>query len=171
MWPVEAYKRWRHGRGFGVHSPYAYRMVSEVLRPQRGYGYYAYGAIVRSISREKASVDVREALMIFRLVLALRPATVALKCDDRAVVRVLERVVALACPSARLADDGEMLLCIGRADAGNCHSRHAYFSDSGNPALASLAAGMTAGHIYRNPRRAVVAGESYLPLQTFEIAF
>ncbi len=35
------YKRWRHGRGFGVHSPLAYALVSEVLRKQRGYAYQA----------------------------------------------------------------------------------------------------------------------------------
>lgn len=35
------YKRWRHTRGFGVHSPFAYRLVTEVVRPPRGYAYYA----------------------------------------------------------------------------------------------------------------------------------
>ncbi len=35
------YKRWRHGRGFGVHSPLAYALVSEVLRKQHGYAYRA----------------------------------------------------------------------------------------------------------------------------------
>lgn len=35
------YKRWRHGRGFGVHSPLAYALVTEVLRKQRGYAYRA----------------------------------------------------------------------------------------------------------------------------------
>lgn len=35
------YKRWRHGRGFGVHSPLAYALVCEVLRKQRGYAYRA----------------------------------------------------------------------------------------------------------------------------------
>lgn len=39
---AEAYKRWRHGRGFGVHSPFAYFMVKEVVRPARGYDYYGY---------------------------------------------------------------------------------------------------------------------------------
>lgn len=35
------YKRWRHGRGFGVHSPLAYALVTEVLRKQRCYAYHA----------------------------------------------------------------------------------------------------------------------------------
>lgn len=35
------YIRWRHSKGFGVHSPYAYRFVTEVLRPGP-YGRYCY---------------------------------------------------------------------------------------------------------------------------------
>lgn len=42
---AEAYRRWRHGRGYGVHSPFAYELVKQVVRPERGYAYYGYGAI------------------------------------------------------------------------------------------------------------------------------
>ena len=35
------YLRFRHTRGFGIHSPYAYRFVTDVLRPG-DYGYYAF---------------------------------------------------------------------------------------------------------------------------------
>lgn len=41
MYLWKAYLRWRHSRGFGVHSPYAYRFVTDVLH-QGEYGYYAY---------------------------------------------------------------------------------------------------------------------------------
>lgn len=37
----ELYRRWRHTRGFGVHSPFAYRLVTEGVRPSRGYIYHA----------------------------------------------------------------------------------------------------------------------------------
>lgn len=37
----DLYKRWRHTRGFGVHSPFAYRLVTEGVRPARGYVYHA----------------------------------------------------------------------------------------------------------------------------------
>ena len=39
-----AFQRLRHSRGFGVHSPFAYRFVTDVIRPGQ-YGYYAYDAI------------------------------------------------------------------------------------------------------------------------------
>lgn len=66
------YKRWRHGRGFGVHSPLAYAVVMETLRPQHGYAYHAEldtrlgGGIIpheraRQIVRLAAFVDARSA--------------------------------------------------------------------------------------------------------------
>lgn len=44
-----AYRRWRHSRGYGVHSPYAYRLVKLALHPQRGYGYYGYDSIEQTL--------------------------------------------------------------------------------------------------------------------------
>lgn len=35
------FTRWRHARGFGIHSPFAYRLIREAIRPARGYAYYA----------------------------------------------------------------------------------------------------------------------------------
>lgn len=32
--------RWRHRRGYGVHSPAAFMLVKEVVCPQTGYRYY-----------------------------------------------------------------------------------------------------------------------------------
>ena len=38
------YRRWRHSKGYGVHSPFAYRFVTTVIRPGC-YGYYSYWEI------------------------------------------------------------------------------------------------------------------------------
>ena len=38
---IDTYRAWRHSRGFGVHSPFAYRLIRDALRPPRGYAYYA----------------------------------------------------------------------------------------------------------------------------------
>jgi hypothetical protein len=42
---IDRYRRWRHGHGYGVHSPFAYFMVKEVVRPGKGYDYYGYAQI------------------------------------------------------------------------------------------------------------------------------
>lgn len=33
--------RWRRSKGYGVHSPLAFRIVTECIRPPRGYAFYA----------------------------------------------------------------------------------------------------------------------------------
>lgn len=35
-------ERYRHSRGYGVHSPFAFVLVNDVLRRSRGYAYYGY---------------------------------------------------------------------------------------------------------------------------------
>lgn len=36
-----SYRRWRHTRGFGVHSPFAYRLIRYAVRPRPDYAFYA----------------------------------------------------------------------------------------------------------------------------------
>ena len=58
MNPLLTYLRWRHSKGFGVHSPYAYRFVTEVVRPG-SYGYYSYWEIDENLrGTEKLSGDL-----------------------------------------------------------------------------------------------------------------
>ncbi|MCH5229639.1 MAG: hypothetical protein J1F12_06570 [Muribaculaceae bacterium] len=38
---IDIFIRWRHSKGFGVHSPYAFRFVNDVVRPGV-YKYYSY---------------------------------------------------------------------------------------------------------------------------------
>ena len=37
---TDSYRRFRHSKGFGVHSPFAYALITEALYPSRGYMYY-----------------------------------------------------------------------------------------------------------------------------------
>lgn len=68
---------YRHSRGFGVHSPWAYTIVREVL-PGRGAAYYAYSDIDRVFGR-----DARLARKVFRLLVHFNPAGVAVTRDVR----------------------------------------------------------------------------------------
>ncbi len=65
---VEYYKRWRHSRGYGVHSPFAYDLVKSVIRIPQGYAYYGYEDIDVTAYRSGIPVSyIREAEMLLRL--------------------------------------------------------------------------------------------------------
>lgn len=72
-----SYKRWRHTRGFGVHSPYAYRFVENVVHPGRLYSYYGYSDIDATCGSEGFSRRVRrEARMFLRFLVFMNPKSV-----------------------------------------------------------------------------------------------
>lgn len=68
MWSriSDSYKRWRHSRGYGVHSPFGYRIVTEAIRPHSRYGWYGYAAIRRECHSESQQVE-SEARMLLRI--------------------------------------------------------------------------------------------------------
>lgn len=63
---ADSYKRWRHGRGFGVHSPFAYRFVNDIVRTRRGYGYYA-GPELEYLLKGRPRRDRQFWRMVFRI--------------------------------------------------------------------------------------------------------
>ncbi len=78
---IKRLNRWRHSRGFGVHSPYAYRLVCDVVRPNPRYGYYGYHDIERAVleSNVGAAAEsrfIRRACLLLRCVATLRPDSV-----------------------------------------------------------------------------------------------
>lgn len=64
---ARSYKRWRHTRGYGVHSPFAYSLVSEVVRPGSDYAYYGYEDIDNSIEHSESRRNRRESRILLRL--------------------------------------------------------------------------------------------------------
>lgn len=73
----ERYRRWRHSRGYGVHSPFAYRLVERVIHPGP-YCYYGYGDIDETFPGSVDRRVRREARMLLRLVAELHPASIFL---------------------------------------------------------------------------------------------
>lgn len=71
MYPAEAYRRWRHSHGFGVHSPFAYDLVRHVVHPPKGYVWYGYTDIDNDILHDRTSRRLphvrRHARMLLRL--------------------------------------------------------------------------------------------------------
>lgn len=158
---IDSYKCWRHGHGFGVHSPFAYRMVREVLRPGRVYAYYAY-----------KSLPAGELRLLYRIMVALQPASVCV-CASGVRREALERLAALAVPSAVPVDgaQADMVIVDRDADARIDGARYVYFNNPEHEALAALCGAMTCGHVYRNRRRALAVLDPGLPCQIFDISY
>lgn len=170
---ARAYKRWRHGRGFGVHSPYAFRMVTDVLRLPSSYFYYAYTDIARERVRLRAPISLNEALLIFRLAVEFAPARVAVFARNP-LHNLLRAIVRLAAPQARItdkADGADMVIAFDPLPAPLAPETHAYLACGALVHADTRAAAGGFGHIYRSRSRAVVAARAHLPFQVFEISF
>lgn len=81
--------RWRHRRGFGVHSPSAYVMMTDVVRPSRLYGLYSYYYLDCLLERMSAPsamlMKARERMrLLLRLCCHLAPSSLKITADKTA---------------------------------------------------------------------------------------
>lgn len=150
-------------RGFGVHSPFAYRFITEVLHQQ--YSYYAYEIIVSDLQR-----------LLFRIIVDLRPHRVAVYASQEMAEAVLAAsrniVVAVAEPEFVVLDykaacDDERTRCmtdiIRGASAMILNADTGYVADI----LSQLEQGMS----FNNGRGVVVIVNKKLPRQDFDVFF
>jgi len=158
---IRWYKSLRHSRGYGIHSPFAYRMVREVLCPPHGYAYYA-----------ESRLPHHELRLIYRILVDRRPATVAVCAGSQA--ESLASLVRLALPSARIVSgEADMLIVHGLVAVPDAaaHARLIYLNDARHPLLRTSGVTLGRGHIYRNPVRALIIRHTALPAQIFDIRF
>lgn len=155
--------RYRHGRGFGVHSPFAYRLITEVLREKLPY--YDWDRIKGKQER-----------LLYRLACRFRPETVSAPAPLADIVRLAESkthptspgnaafVVMDSCdkPSDALAavQRGAILIIF-------CN-HHKRLVDSILPTLADLGYGM----VFDNESDTVlIVANPKLPFQVFKTRF
>ena len=62
---AERFRRWRATRGYGIHSPLAFKVVTQAVRPERGVSYYG-----------EEQLHSRRAQVLLRTVALLQPAYV-----------------------------------------------------------------------------------------------
>lgn len=74
---AEPYRRLRHSRGFGVHSPWAYALIRQAIMPQK-HGYYADPWLKKLFGRDAAAAQ-----MVMRILLHLGAGTVTAVGDSR----------------------------------------------------------------------------------------
>ena len=78
------YKRWRHGRGFGIHSPFAYDFITRTLRERMPYYFYER-LDAMAAARHLDVADQRRLRLIFRIAVRFNPATAAVIGDHNNV--------------------------------------------------------------------------------------
>lgn len=71
----ERFLRWRATKGYGVHSPLAFRLVKNVLRPPRDVVYYGEERLAGRLSRSNRR-QIRRARVLLRFVAEMHPAVV-----------------------------------------------------------------------------------------------
>lgn len=82
------YRRWRHSKGFGVHSPFAYEIVKRVLYPGRRYGWYGYEQIEEKLESGDYIPHIRRrARLLLRLAAFLDIRSAFLPADSHPALR------------------------------------------------------------------------------------
>lgn len=165
--PLKVPAMLRHSLGFGIHSPFAFGFILDVLRLPRKYGYYAYDMIAGTRNRQ-----------LYRISLVLGGARIAVYAgaDMAAAVRQ-------ACPASRLvekspdfvvadfdvaseADFEAVCACISAGVPA------VIFNYGGNAALRAVRRAMPSGMTFANGTDKIVAVPSgSLPRQDFNLFF
>ena len=168
------WRRLRHGRGFGVHSPFAYRFIREVLRERCAY--YAYDRVDALAAEWPGGVS--GARMLFRVAAFVNPS-------HAAASGVAAAIVGMACPSALVdgvpePQTGLIVLQGGEnEDAVLCCTASGatvVVPDRNIPSVAALFARLRNetghGHCFMNGSGAAVfVGRRTLPAETFDVRF
>lgn len=162
---LKAFCRRRTALGFGVHSPFAFRFITEVLRPPRHYAYYAYERIGNdSIAR-----------LAVRLLAAFNPSAVAFEVSEKARLKALRNIVDMVVPQAHTGNKNPEMLFIdtdtGIVDLSGREPCHMLiFGPNAMDTAASIA--RTKGKmIFTNDKDiAVVAALPHLPFTTYHLS-
>lgn len=179
---LDWWQRLRHSRGFGVHSPFAYRFIREVICER--YAFYAYDALDAAAGGWPGGV--RAARLLLRVAVWADAPEVAV-CGQGGAAEAARRILGLACPCAGILDMptagcGLTVVC---SDASQEQTEGAfvaataggalYMPDRRAPQCAALLrrlGAMPCGHSYINGSGAAIfVGRTALPSQTFRVRF
>lgn len=169
------YKRWRHGRGFGIHSPFAYDFITRTLCEKLPY--YAYDSIdALTAERRGTTMSQRRLRLLYRIAVRFNPATIGLfgteySAAERATLSDLRSDVAIQdsptdCTFAIINPDSDNLPNI------NPHAVYIFPDARSGDLQQKLWSQVTRGMRFDNCRGFVVIVTSpTLPRQSFEVRF
>lgn len=81
---IRLFNRWRHGRGFGIHSPFAFRFITATLREQLPY--YAYDRLDALCGSIDTTFDSRRIRLLFRILVHFNPSNVSIIGSPNAAI-------------------------------------------------------------------------------------
>lgn len=167
---LNRFSRWKHSLGFGIHSPFAYRFITEVLCQHLPY--YGYADISRD-SRIR---------LLYRLVAAIQPRAVAILADQPALLagavkRADSRIPVL--PVAAPSDCTHTLIVADDCDVSPdtyipslVAGAHALVLNATASTHGAIASALPHGMIFFNRHGTiVVASYRHLPRQDFAVKF
>lgn len=157
----------RHSRGFGVHSPFAFEFITEVLCQPRHY--YAYAQLPRD-SRQR---------LLHRLVVALQPKAATVVCADSALwwpaiksavsaCRLDEETPEFVLANATEASPEELLAYIDKGAHLMIVNAESCLRDAIKTHMQARGHGMTFAN---SCGTIIVANYSHLPAQHFNVRF
>lgn len=171
--------RMRRSRGFGVHSPFAFRFVTCVLR-ERGE-YYSYEQL-RSLAKDKR--DFRRLALLFRLVCELHPDSIisdGIGEDIRKTILLADSRIRLLSVTEWMMDDGSSGKSLYLASMSDCDTDVAerIFLEEGAMIMPVITAELCerikkrliSGMTFTNGRICIFVSRRDLPRQDFEVDF
>lgn len=155
---LKSFVRRRHSRGFGIHSPFAYHFVTEVLCLSDEYGFYAYSVAGRD----------RRLRLLVRLLAFFNPASV--RIDFSCATDKIEALVHAVCPHAAV-NAGVPDFIISDKDVSQFMPCNALIVGPESRSLLALGrAALEYGMTFSDGHDcAVIAALTHLPRQDFEL--
>lgn len=186
---LTSFNRYRRSKGFGVHSPFAYNFIVNVLRERLHY--YSYNRI-DGVAREDGSISVQDARRLFRTVNYFNPSRVIITADCspaavKAIREVSHHIEIYNFNEMVTGLEGEMLV----VDKCDCKCLHKFekvacrilseggtvviYGMSSRPVNRSLFKSVNCcmewGMTFTNGNMAVMTGRKDLPRQRFNLWF
>lgn len=95
---LRGFRKIRHRKGYGVHSPFAYGLITKVIEEKSGY--YAYQQIeeLHRLLHDKQNFSKRKCRLLFRLTNRFKPQSIV-ECGSGGGYAAL--YLQKGCPSAR----------------------------------------------------------------------
>lgn len=111
----QRYKRWRHGRGYGVHSPLAYDLITNTLREHGSY--YGYERLDAACKGSRQMVPCRLRLLL-RLLARFNPSTVTITGEECvSLLRLAVKTANSRCKISKTLSGNEFIIINGEMSA------------------------------------------------------